>query len=158
MLTVNGETMTSNVVRFSIAHAAARFDVPVDGGTLYKNQHITLKPQSWATSYVIEVSSKENTWGRSRFIETLKNGQHETTLPAEQIKVDGKLMVDGTTYYARCKTTYLDFDGNTHTTAYGPVISFVYCANAELEVGDVNGDGEINIADINAVIDMILTN
>ena len=157
MLTVNGETMTSNVVRFSIAHAAARFDVPVDGGTLYKNQHITLKPQSWATSYVIEVSSKENTWGRSRFIETLKNGQHETTLPAEQIKVDGKLMVDGTTYYARCKTTYLDFDGNTHTTAYGPVISFVYCANAELEVGDVNGDGEINIADINAVIDMILS-
>ena len=156
MLTVNGETMTSNVVRFSIAHAAARFDVPVDGGTLYKNQHITLKPQSWATSYVIEVSSKENTWGRSRFIETLKNGQYETTLPAEQIKVDGKLMVDGTTYYARCKTTYLDFDGNTHTTAYGPVISFVYCANAELEVGDVNGDGEINIADINAVIDMIL--
>ncbi len=157
MLTVNGETMTSNVVRFSIAHAAARFDVPVDGGTLYKNQHITLKPQSWATSYVIEVSSKENTWGRSRFIETLKNGQYETTLPAEQIKVDGKLMVDGTTYYARCKTTYLDFDGNTRTTAYGPVISFVYCANAELEVGDVNGDGEINIADINAVIDMILS-
>ena len=157
MLTVNGETMTSNVVRFSIAHAAARFDVPVDGGTLYKNQHITLKPQSWATSYVIEVSSKENTWGRSRFIETLKNGQYKTTLPAEQIKVDGKLMVDGTTYYARCKTTYLDFDGNTRTTAYGPVISFVYCANAELEVGDVNGDGEINIADINAVIDMILS-
>ena len=156
MLTVNGETMTSNVVRFSIAHAAARFDVPVDGGTLYKNQHITLKPQSWATSYVIEVSSKENTWGRSRFIETLKNGQYKTTLPAEQIKVDGKLMVDGTTYYARCKTTYLDFDGNTHTTAYGPVISFVYCANVKLEVGDVNGDGEINIADINAVIDMIL--
>ena len=156
MLTVNGETMTSNVVRFSIAHAAARFDVPVDGGTLYKNQHITLKPQSWATSYVIEVSSKESTWGRSRFIETLKNGQYETTLPAEQIKVDGKLMVDGTTYYARCKTTYLDFDGNTHTTAYGPVISFVYCANVKLEVGDVNGDGEINIADINAVIDMIL--
>lgn len=156
MLTVDGETMTSNVVRFSIAHAAARFDVPVDGGTLYKNQHITLKPQSWATSYVIEVSSKENTWGRSRFIETLKNGQYETTLPAEQIKVDGKLMVDGTTYYARCKTTYLDFDGNTHITAYGPIISFVYSANVELEIGDVNGDGEINIADINAVIDMIL--
>ena len=156
ILTVDGETMTSDVVRFSITHAAARFDVPVDGGTLYKNQHIALRPQNWATSYVIEVSSKENTWGRSRFIETLKNGQYETTLPAEQIKVDGKLMVDGTTYYARCKTTYLDFDGNTHTTAYGPVISFVYCANDELEVGDVNGDGEINIADINAVIDMIL--
>ena len=157
MLPVDGVTMTSNVVRFSVAHAAARFAVPVDGGVLCKGQHITLKPQSWATSYVIEVSSKETTWGRTRFIETLKNGQHETTLPAEQIKVDGKLMEDGVTYYARCKTSYLDFDGNSHTTAYGPVISFVYCAGVELQVGDVNGDGEINIADINAVIDMILS-
>ena len=148
--------MSSNVVRFSVAHAAARFAVPVDGGTLYKGEHITLKPQSWATSYIVEVSSKENTWGRSRFIETLKNGQYETTLPAEEIKVDGKLMVDGTTYYARCKTSYTDFDGDNHTTAYGPVISFVYCANAELEVGDVNGDGEINIADINAVVALLI--
>ena len=157
ILTVNGETMTSDVVRFSVAHAAARFTVPVDGGTLYKGQHITLKPQNWATSYVIEVSSKEGTWGRTRFIETLKNGQYSTTLPAEQIKVDGKLMLDGTTYYARCKTSYLDFDGNTHSTDYGPVISFVYCDHAEPVTGDVNGDGEINIADVNEAISMILS-
>ena len=155
MLTVDGESMTSNVVRFSIAHAAARFAVPVDGGELYKGEHITLKPQQWATSYVIEVSSKDNTWGRSRFIETLKNGQFEATLPAEQMKVDGKFMEDGATYYARCKTSYLDFDGNTHTTSYGPVISFVYRETAST-IGDVNGDGEVNIADINALIDMIL--
>jgi hypothetical protein len=154
-LTVGDVTMTSNVARFSVAHAAAHFAQPVDGGTLYADQHIALKPQSWATSYVVEVSSKENTWGRNRFIETLKDGQYQTTLPAEQIKVDGKLMVDGTTYYARCKTSYLDFDGNTHTTAYGPTISFVYKVSASLP-GDVNGDGEVNIADVNAVIDMIL--
>ena len=156
VLTVDDVTMTSNVVRFSVAHAAARFAVPVDGGTLYKGQHITLKPQQWATSYVIEVSNSATTWGRTRFIETLKNGQYETTLPAEEIKVNNKLLQDGATYYARSKTTYLDFDGNSHTTAYGPVISFVYCANVELQVGDVNADGEINIADVNAVIDMIL--
>ena len=155
-LTVDGEMMTSNVVRFSVAHAAARFTQPLDGGILYKGQHIAVKPQQWATTYVIEVSSKENTWGRSRFIETLKNGQTETTQPAEEIKVDGKLMVDGTTYYARCKTSYLDFDGNSHTTAYGPVIAFVYKENAGM-TGDVNGDGAVNIADINEVIDMILS-
>ena len=154
-LTIDGETMTSNVVRFSVAHAAARFAVPVDGGTLLSSEHIRLKPQTWATSYVIEVSSKKDTWGRSRFIETLKNGQYETTLPAADIKVDSKYMVDGTTYYARCKTSYQDFDGNSHTTAYGPVISFVYKEKA-IATGDVNGDGEINIADVNAIIDMIL--
>ena len=156
ILTIEDVTMTSNVVRFSVEHAAARFVVPVDGGVLYKGEHITLKPQMWATSYVIEVSPSSTTWGRNRFIETLKNGQYETTLPAEEIKVNGKLMEDGTTYYARCKTSYLDFDGNTHTTANGPIISFVYSENAGL-TGDVNGDGEVNIADVNAVLDMILS-
>ena len=155
-LTVDGEAMTSNVVRFSVAHAAARFAVPVDGGVLCKGQHITLKQQQWARTYVIEVSSKEATWGRTRFIETLKDGQFETTLPAEEIRVDGKLMVDGNTYYARCKTSYLDFDGNAHTTPYGPTISFVYRESDTPLVGDVNGDSEVNIADVNAIIDMIL--
>ena len=65
--------------------------------------------------------------------------------------------MEGRTYYARCKTSYLDFDGNTHTTAYGPVISFVYRAQQSSPQGDVNGDGEVNIADVNAVIDMILS-
>ena len=66
------------------------------------------------------------------------------------------MLENGATYYARCKSSYLDFDGNTHTTAYGPIISFVYKASASLP-GDVNGDGEVNIADVNAVIDMILS-
>ena len=156
VLPAGDEIMTSDVVRFSVAHAAARFAVPVDGGTLYKGEHITLKPQQWATSYVIEVSNSATTWGRTRFIETLKDGQYATTLPAEEIKVNNKLLQDGTTYYARCKTSYLDFDGNTHTTAYGPVISFVYRDSSSL-AGDVNGDGEVNIADVNAVISMILS-
>ena len=156
ILTVDGETMTSDVSRFSVAHAAAHFEVPVDGGELLEGQHITLKPQQWATSYVVEVSNSATTWGRTRFIETLKNGQCETTLPAEEIKVNGKLLEDGATYYARCKTSYLDFDGNTHTTGYGPTISFVY-RKASGQSGDVNDDGEVNIADVNALIDMILS-
>ncbi len=156
ILTVDGVTMTSGVVRFSVAHAAAHFAIPIDGGELYKDQHVTLKPQAWATSYVIEVSPSETTWARNRFIETLKNGQYATTLTAGEMKVNGKLMEDGVTYYARSRTSYLDFDGNSHNTAYGPIISFVY-RDRPSQSGDVNGDDEINIADINAVIDMILS-
>lgn len=156
ILTVGGETMMSDVVRFSVAHSAARFAIPLDGGTLNAGQHITLKPQQWATSYVIEVSNSDQTWGRSRFIETLKNGQCETTLPAGEIKVNGKLLEDGVTYYARSKTSYLDFDGKSHTTPYGPTISFIYKANDAVK-GDVDDNGEVNIADVNVIIDLILT-
>jgi len=155
-LTVDGESMTSDVVRFSVAHAAAHFADPVDGGILYAGHHIALKPQQWATSYVIEVSNSATTWGRTRFVETLKDGQCESTLPAEEIKVNGKLMADGNTFYARCKTSYLDFDGDTHTTGYGPIITFTYCESEPTVKGDVNGDGEVNIADVNAIINMIL--
>ena len=154
LLTVDGIAMTSNVVRFSVAHAAAHFAVPVDGGTLRAGQHITLEPQQWATSYVIEVSPSATSWARNRFIETLKDGRYQSTLPAGEIKVNGKLMEDGATYYARSKTSYLDFDGNSHTTGYGPVISFVYRMDDAVP-GDVNSDGEVNIADVNAVIDLI---
>ncbi len=154
-MTVDGETMTSDVVRFSVDHVAARFVIPIDGGVLSEGQHITLNPQAWATSYVIEVSNNETSWGRTRFVETLRDGRYETTLPAEEIKVSGKLLADGTTYYARCKTSYVDFDGNSHTTPYGPIIRFVYRV-APNTPGDTNGDGEVNIADVNFLIDMIL--
>ena len=156
ILTVDGETMTSKTVRFSVAHAAALFTVPIDGGTLYSRQHLTLKPQQWAKSYVIEISSKEDVWGRYRYVETLRNGKYKSTPSAGQVKVDGNLMVDGVTYYARCRSRYQDFDGVNHATDYGPVISFVYRESGGL-TGDVNGDEEVNIADVNAVIIMILS-
>ena len=71
------------------------------------------------------------------------------------MKVNGKLMEDGTTYYARCKTSYLDFEGKSHTTAYGPIISFVYKANKGL-TGDVNGDGILDVSDVTAIISHVL--
>ena len=77
-------------------------------------------------------------------------------MPAREIKVNGKLLEDGVTYYARSKTSYLDFDGKSHTTPYGPIISFIYKANAAVK-GDVDDNGEVNIADVNVIIDLILT-
>jgi len=158
-LTVNGETMISKTVAFTTAHAATVFTHPLDGGIVVKGEHLVLRPQNWAESYVIEVSSSATTWGRTRFIETVKDGAYQTTLPADSIKVSSKYLVDGTTYYARTKTNYTDFDGNSKVTAYGDVISFTYYETAPTaETGDVNADGEVNIADVNALISIILGN
>lgn len=155
-MVIGTDTLVSDVVRFSVAHTATTFINPVDGGTIHKGEHITLKPQTWAQTYVIEVSTSATTWGRTRFVETLKDGANQSTLPVDSIKVNGSYVKDGTTYYARTKSSYLDFDGDSHTTAYGDIISFTYSEQTSTLHGDVNGDGEVTIADVNAVIDLIL--
>ena len=101
------------------------------------------------------------------------------------IRGAGKL-TDGNTYYVRARYAYRTLATGTTVqyTDYCDIRTFVYrdaipCdVNGDGEVnisdvsaiidlilsgqistsGDVNGDGEVNISDINAVIDMILTN
>lgn len=67
-------------------------------------------------------------------------------------------MIDGTTYYARAKLTYLDEENVRRTTDYCPVIAFVYHAGTRPVgiVGDVDFNGIVDIADVNAVINVML--
>ena len=71
------------------------------------------------------------------------------------IKGSGKL-VDGKVYYARARYAYhkLSTGSTVQYTDYCDIRSFVY---HETVRGDVNGDGEVNIADVNAVIGVILS-
>lgn len=64
-------------------------------------------------------------------------------------------MVDGNTYYVRARYAYrtLATGATAQYTDYCNIRTFVYRA---LMRGDVNADGEMNIADVNTVIDMIL--
>ena len=154
-LTVDGHEMVSLPVRFTIAHVAARFLRPVDGGEIYKGEYVEVKPQSWATSYQLEISNSATTWGRTRFVETLKDGATRTANTADAIKVNSKVLQDGATYYARVKTSYDGLDGAAHTTDWGPVVAFVYRTEKPL-LGDVDGDGVVNVSDATALINQIL--
>ena len=70
------------------------------------------------------------------------------------IKGAGKL-TDGNTYYARARYAYRTLATGTtlQYTDYCDVRTFVY---HEAIRGDVNADSEVNIADVNAVINIIL--
>ena len=103
----------------------------------------------------IEISTSATTWGRTRFVETLKDGATRTSLTADNIKVNSKKMADGNTYYARVKTAYEGLDGAAHTTEWGPVVKFVYRAQKPV-IGDINGDGEVNASDATALINHLL--
>ncbi|MDO4511709.1 MAG: family 10 glycosylhydrolase, partial [Bacteroidales bacterium] len=154
-LTVDGHEMVANPVRFTIAHEAARFIRPVDGGEIFKGEYVEVKAQSWASNYQVEISNSATTWGRTRFVETLKDGATRTSVTADAIKVNSKTLVDGSTYYARVKTAYEGLDGQSHTTEWGPVVKFIYRATPALK-GDVNADGEVNVSDVTALINQIL--
>ncbi len=154
-ITINGHEMVSLPVKFTVAHVAAHLLRPVDGGEIYKGEYVEVKPQDWATAYQVEISNSATTWGRTRFVETLKDGATHTTATADNIKVSSKKLVDGNTYYARVKSTYEGLDGATHTTDWGAVVKFVYRAEKPI-AGDINADGVVNVSDVTALINHIL--
>lgn len=53
------------------------------------------------------------------------------------------------------KLVLTDLTGNTHTQTIAPAVNITSTKVPGVQ-GDVNGDGEIDIADVNAVIDMVL--
>ena len=62
---------------------------------------------------------------------------------------------DGNTYYVRTRFAYLTVatGSTTQYTDYSPVMTYIYRAS---QPGDVTGDGQVDIADVNAVINMML--
>ena len=151
-----GLTLISPVTTFTTQFATPAFLLPVDGGPLYADDHITVQPQSEAVSYTIEVSASATSWGRTRYLETVTEG-NQTTKRADEIKVSSKLLQVGTTYYARTRINYKSETGTNLYTDYSPVISFIYQGERPATLpGDVDGSGVIDIDDVNILINIIL--
>ncbi|HAP50200.1 MAG TPA: hypothetical protein DCQ56_03150, partial [Porphyromonadaceae bacterium] len=62
---------------------------------------------------------------------------------------------DGNTYYVRARFAHYTLATGTTTqyTDYSPVLSFIYRESLN---GDVNGDGEVSIADVTALVDLVM--
>ena len=112
-----------------------------------------VEPIEGAGSLRVQISSSESFPTRTSYNGTLEGGTFETP-QLGTIKGAGKL-TDGKTYYARARYAYRTLATGTTVqyTDYCDIRSFVY---HEVVVGDVNADGEVNIADVNVVVDIIL--
>ena len=152
----DGTTIVTPVTSFTTTEVIP--DVPVmlmpdqDGMVLSNNDVVSFEPVEGVHSLRVQISSSESFPTRSSYNGTLE-GTFETPMLGS-IKGVGK-MVDGTTYYVRARFAYRTLDTGTSLqyTDYCPVTTFVY---RETLVGDVNGDGNVNISDVNAVISSIL--
>ena len=152
-----GQTLVSPVSEFTTQVKAPTFACPAaSGAPVYGSDYISVVPQPEAVSYTVEISNSETSWGRTRFIQTITDGAAVNTV-ASALKVNSKLMTDGTTYYARAKATYLDNDGANRSTDYCAIVPFVYYAEKPaFKPGDVNGDGDVDVKDSNIMINIVL--
>ena len=147
-------TPVSSFTTVEVVPPVPVFVVPAEEGmTLYSSDVVGFEPVEGAGSLRVQISTSTSFPTRTSYNGTLEGDTFET--PAlGTIKGTGKL-TDGKTYYARARYAYRTLATGTTVqyTDYCDIRSFVY---REAVVGDVNGDGEINIADVNTVIDVIL--
>ena len=119
---------------------------------LYNTDVVAFEPVEGAASLRVQISNSLSFPTRTSY-----NGTLEGTFQTPQlgdIKGSGKL-VDGGTYYVRARYAYRTLTTGTtpQYTDYCDIRSFIYHV---IITGDVNSDNEVNIADVNALIDIIL--
>ena len=148
-------TPVSSFTTLEVIPPVPVFVVPSeDDDVLYSFDAVSFEPVEGIGSLRVQISSSESFPTRTSYNGTLEGGTFETP-QLGTIKGAGKL-TDGKTYYVRARYAYRTLATGTTTqyTDYCDLRTFVY---REVVAGDVNLDGEITIADVNALIDMILT-
>ena len=154
--TYGGATVVTPVTSFTTVEVTPPVPVCVvpaeEGDVLGPTSMVRFEPVEGAASLRVQISCSTSFPTRSSY-----NGTLEGTFETPQlgtIKGAGK-MVDGTTYYVRARYAYRTLATGTamQYTDYCGIRSFVY---RETSLGDVNGDGEITIADVNVIIEAIL--
>ncbi len=155
--TYGGATVVTPVSSFTTVEVippVPSYLFPTEADTvLYSTDVLRFEPVMGPGSLRVQISASETFPARSSY-----NGTLEGTFETPQlgtIKGAGRL-VDGMTYYARARYAYRTMATGTTAqyTDYCDVRSFVYQVVTE---GDVNADDEVNIADVNTLIDMILS-
>ncbi len=154
--TYGGATVVTSVTSFTTVEVTPPVPVCVvpaeEGVVLGPTSIVRFEPVEGAASLRVQISNSTSFPTRTSY-----NGTLEGTFETPQlgtIKGAGK-MVDGTTYYVRARYAYRTLATGTamQYTDYCGIRSFVY---RETSLGDVNGDGEITIADVNVIIEAIL--
>ena len=154
--TYGGATVVTPVTSFTTVEVTPPVPVCVvpaeEGDVLGPTSMVRFEPVEGAASLRVQISNSTSFPTRTSY-----NGTLEGTFETPQlgtIKGAGK-MVDGTTYYVRARYAYRTLATGTamQYTDYCGIRSFVY---RETSLGDVNGDGEITIADVNVIIEAIL--
>lgn len=130
----NGVEKTTPTVMFTtLAMEAAVPSVahPVAGGTLRSNERIRLADIEGACSLTLQVSASESFPPRTSYTSSKVSLADMTdAATAGEIKISGKTLEDGQTYYVRARSAYNSLDAGLLRSEYSEPVSFVYSATA----------------------------
>lgn len=124
---------------------------PRDGSYFGSNEPIMIVPQPGVQSFNIEVAATSDFPARSKYTETLKDFKTESVC-GDEIKINGKNLVEHNTYYLRVDATYINDKGVTKKTEKSNVISFIY-----VKYGSVEGNLSGTDVKIKGVTDPVLS-
>ena len=146
---VNDRQSQSAVVAFTTVDrtdytAPALVNPATDGQTMHIDQLLEVEPWSGMTVVNIQIAASTSFPARSTANINLRDCA-VSDKDMSSIKLSGKALVDGTTYYARVRGGYnLSSKSGTTYTQYGPTRSFVFSETAG--VNDIVADGQADIA------------
>lgn len=129
--TRNGHSSTSDVASFYTAEhnpGQPKFINPeVDGATIHTNECVQVEVPTGASSVVVTICASEDFTGG--VVKTTINQGETSTKELSSLRIKGKKLVDGTTYYVSAYTEYFTHANQTSEVAGDPVYtSFVYSA------------------------------
>ncbi len=156
--TVDGAADASPVISFQTAEVTPATPVVInpsaDGQTLYGTSRVQVRPEAGIGSLRVEISTSTTFPARTSYRGVITDNSFATPKLSEITGVGA--LVDGKTYYLRTRYAYNTIAAGAvaQYTEYSPVMTFVYKASGI--AGDVDGDGRVDLADLNAIVNIIL--
>lgn len=145
----NGVECTTAPVSFTTIEMTPEVPVillPENGGTLHADQCVKFKPIDGAKGIRLEISASNTFPARSSYIsEKIDPLTWVDSNPGASIKISGKNLVDGSTYYARALTRYNTLETTSGKTDFCEPIAFTYSAE-NAGVDDITYDNHSALA------------
>ena len=126
---------------------------------IYMASMTVFNPSTTTAKYSLEYSVENDAEGNPVWITAMSAKGSDVIEAASKTTTTGYWMLDLKNTQPALFRIYMRA-GNKNTATYVDDLTFYYTGEeggpVELQEGDVNGDGEVNVADINTVLDIIL--
>lgn len=146
------DSKTTEPIMFTTVAMTANTPVilyPTDGGKFYSEDMLTLERQHGSNTFTVDIDNT-NTFSRTRYTTTLQNFAYQT-IKGGSIKISSKNLIEGTTYYARARASYLSAEGPKNTD-YCDVISFIYAGQGSGVENNIAGASVKLIGGLNPML------